>query len=240
MMTPYRCRWLCSREHNSLLRCLACKAGSADSTPGSFCLQHLSSMQAYLRLGEAQVQVQHCSSAGASPSGEPCMHYWLGLDAVTSHGFLVGQFQSYFSIQNFNKPCCLMPVHRSDPPICQEFDCTYPTLSLYDCGLGQLPALDTGLDIVSAPGPSDFEAAHQLISHLKATGMDLDAHLDPSQQALCLAFSALIELRLRPATLYATWCEKESYSHYTRVGNQTQPSLQPVSNMNFCWGRAAI
>lgn len=57
---------------------------------------------------------------------------------------------------------------------------------------------------------------------LKGAGLDLDVHLDHSQRALCLAFSALIELKLSPATLYATWCEPESYSSHTRVGLTSQ------------------
>lgn len=108
------------------------------------CLQ----AEAYLRLSQAEVQVQECTSAGSSPSG-------------------------------------------------------------------QLPALDNSLDVVSASG-SEFDAASSIIMFLKGAGLDLDVHLDHSQRALCLAFSALIELKLSPATLYATWCEPESYSSHTR------------------------
>lgn len=37
------------------------------------------------------------------------------------------------------------------------------------------------------------------------------------QQAELLAFAALVEAKLEPATLYTTWCEAESYNRHTRA-----------------------
>ena len=38
-----------------------------------------------------------------------------------------------------------------------------------------------------------------------------------SQKAEALAFGALIESKLEPATAYTTWCEWESYTRHTRA-----------------------
>ena len=37
-----------------------------------------------------------------------------------------------------------------------------------------------------------------------------------AQKAELLAFMALIDAKLEPATAYTTWCERESYSRHTR------------------------
>lgn len=98
----------------------------------------------------------------------------------------------------------------------------------FPCWAGQLPALDSGLDIVSTTGSDEYDAAHAIIQHLKSSGADLDQALEPSQQALCMAFSALIQLKLQPATLYATWCEPNSFTQHTRV-RQCLPKLATAS-----------
>ena len=37
------------------------------------------------------------------------------------------------------------------------------------------------------------------------------------QKADVLAFTALVERKLEPATAYTTWCEKQSYASHTRA-----------------------
>ncbi|KAK9799836.1 hypothetical protein WJX73_007324 [Symbiochloris irregularis] len=82
---------------------------------------------------------------------------------------------------------------------------------------GQLPTLDTGAEVVSAAELDGGEAANAIISFLKSNGHDLDAQLDSAQKGLCVAFSALVHLRLRPATQYALWCEPSSFTQHTRA-----------------------
>ena len=56
-----------------------------------------------------------------------------------------------------------------------------------------------------------------LIEALKGQKVDLDSRLSEAQRAQCLAFAALMQCRLEPASLYTTWCEWESFSKYVRV-----------------------
>lgn len=37
------------------------------------------------------------------------------------------------------------------------------------------------------------------------------------QRADLMAFTALVEAKLEPATAFTTWCEKQSYSSHTRA-----------------------
>ncbi|CAL8472174.1 g11716 [Coccomyxa elongata] len=91
-------------------------------------------------------------------------------------------------------------------------DCTNSSTS----PSGQLPALEHGLDLVEGVG-DEFASARAIISYLRSHGSDLDAHLTTVQQAELLAFAALVEAKLEPATLYTTWCEAESYNRHTRA-----------------------
>ena len=45
----------------------------------------------------------------------------------------------------------------------------------------------------------------------------LDEWLSDAQRADLLAFQALAEARLEPATVYTTWVEQHSYSSHTAV-----------------------
>ena len=45
----------------------------------------------------------------------------------------------------------------------------------------------------------------------------LDSWLSDAQGADLLAFQALVEARLEPATVYTTWVEQHSYSSHTAV-----------------------
>ncbi|KAK9905474.1 hypothetical protein WJX75_000427 [Coccomyxa subellipsoidea] len=81
---------------------------------------------------------------------------------------------------------------------------------------GQLPALEHGLDMIEGVG-DEFASARAIISYLQSHGSDLDAHLTTAQKAELLAFTALVEAKLEPATQYTTWCEAESYNRHTRV-----------------------
>ena len=63
----------------------------------------------------------------------------------------------------------------------------------------------------------DYDVARSLIAYLKQSGQDLDASLTPEQRAQLLAYTALIQAKLEPASVYTTWCERESYSLHTQV-----------------------
>lgn len=84
---------------------------------------------------------------------------------------------------------------------------------------GQLPTLDTGAEVVSAAGLDGSEAAQAIIAFLQSNGHDLNAGLDGAQKGICTAFSALVQLRLRPATQHALWCEPSSFTQHTRVSD---------------------
>ena len=84
---------------------------------------------------------------------------------------------------------------------------------------GHLPAVEDpqGVVLTSDRLGSDGEAALGLIEELKRVGPDLDQRLTSHERAQVVAFAALIQQQLEPATLYTTWAEKESYWKHTRV-----------------------
>lgn len=83
---------------------------------------------------------------------------------------------------------------------------------------GQVPALECKDVLVATPKDIDsFGAARAIIAHLKAHGSDIDAGLPDEQRAELLAFTALCQTQLEPATLFTTWCEPESFNKYTQV-----------------------
>eukprot|EP00884_Botryococcus_braunii_P002927 jgi/Botrbrau1/12635/Bobra.67_1s0001.1 len=82
---------------------------------------------------------------------------------------------------------------------------------------GEVPAMECNHVLVGTPKDADsFGAARALIAHLKANGQDIDAGLPDEHRAELLAFTALCQTQLEPATLFTTWCETESFNKYTQ------------------------
>ena len=81
---------------------------------------------------------------------------------------------------------------------------------------GQLPALEVDGLLVETQGATEFETARSLRANLRHN-TDIDAALTATQRAEVLAFSAAIESKLEPATVYTSWVEYESYASHTRV-----------------------
>ena len=70
---------------------------------------------------------------------------------------------------------------------------------------------------MSSSSGGEFEAARSLLEALRERSVDLDKRLSATQRAESLAFAALIQNRLEPATTYTNWCEWESFSKHMRV-----------------------
>ena len=70
---------------------------------------------------------------------------------------------------------------------------------------------------MSSSSGGEFEAARSLLEALKERSVALDKRLSATQRAESLAFAALIQNRLEPATTYSNWCEWESFSKHMRV-----------------------
>jgi Outer mitochondrial membrane transport complex protein len=93
---------------------------------------------------------------------------------------------------------------------------------------GEVPALECDGVLVQTPKDAgSFGAARAIFSHLKARGADIDAGLPDELKAELLAFTALCQTQLEPASLFTTWCEPESFQNYTQVGTSVLP-LDPL------------
>ena len=81
---------------------------------------------------------------------------------------------------------------------------------------------------MSSSSGGEFEAARSLLEALKERSVNLDERLSATQRAESLAFAALTQNRLEPATTYTNWCEAESFSKHMRVccPNEGVESLQ--------------
>ncbi len=74
----------------------------------------------------------------------------------------------------------------------------------------------------------------------------LDSWMNEWQRADLLAFTALVELYLEPATVYTTWVEQHSYASHTAVRpapdqSTTSVLTPPLSGAGYCgvcpvWG----
>lgn len=82
-----------------------------------------------------------------------------------------------------------------------------PCLPWQTCN-GQLPQIDN--DESLSCGLS------QIITFFSDEGFDVDSHLTAEQEADKLAFISLLEQHLKPAILYALWCDHENYNQVTR------------------------
>ncbi|KAF8054985.1 MTX1 [Scenedesmus sp. PABB004] len=83
---------------------------------------------------------------------------------------------------------------------------------------GVVPALDTGSEVAAASEAGDLGAARAIIALLARTGLaDLDAWLSPAQRAELLAFTALLQAKLDPATHYTTWLERRGFREFRKA-----------------------
>lgn len=83
---------------------------------------------------------------------------------------------------------------------------------------GDVPAVEIDQALIQTPKDTDsFGTARALLAHLKATGVDIDAALPNELRGVLLAFTALLQTKLEPATLFTTWCEQRSFEDYTQV-----------------------
>lgn len=76
---------------------------------------------------------------------------------------------------------------------------------------GFLPALECGDDLIVSPGEEpaheleDWRASRSVLAQLRTAAPDLDAHLGAAEKADLLAFGALVEHKLLPATANMMW-----------------------------------
>ena len=74
-----------------------------------------------------------------------------------------------------------------------------------------------------------------IVKNLKGNGIDLDAGLSKEDFADLNAYLALVDNSLLPATLWALWCDDQSYCEFTRkFYSQMYPF--PLSHI-FPWTR---
>lgn len=162
--------------------------------------------QAYLRLANAEVSAVDCSNSGSSPTGRT------------------------FSIHRrapFSACNTLSPLNLP------RLESALQNAELEDGSTtGQLPAVEAEGAVLASSTGSESDAARSLFAELARRGADLDAKLDAQQRAQIIAFSALVERCLEPATLYTTWCESESFSKHTRVRLRS-PSYASRADLNI-------
>ena len=106
---------------------------------------------------------------------------------------------------------------------------------------GALPAIDIdGLALGEGDEQEgDLESSGadvaSIVKNLKGNGIDLDAGLSKEDFADLNAYLALVDNSLLPATLWALWCDDQSYCEFTRkFYSQMYPF--PLSHI-FPWTR---
>jgi hypothetical protein len=98
---------------------------------------------------------------------------------------------------------------------------------------GSFPALDIDGILLGGENKDGTEALSSeggvvsgIIGKLKqSAGLDLDKGLSDEDSADLEAYVALAESHLQTATLWAMWCDDQSYSEWTRVSEAKQARL---------------
>eukprot|EP00873_Tetraselmis_striata_P040673 jgi/Tetstr1/460937/TSEL_006089.t1 len=86
---------------------------------------------------------------------------------------------------------------------------------------GSLPVLESGDELVGNEDTSswrcEWDAAASILDHLARTRVDLDSCLTPHEKALKMAYAALVDSKLLPATVFSTWVSQNSWRNYTQA-----------------------